>query len=210
MSLPQLSVQNSLTFGYCRLNYTHNIPIALIKLILVFYNDIFYWKFKDKSLNNFLSTQNGQRIESKTININGILFYCTLHPNGPRTRRRGIVKFGVRIKQMPSSVDYVVFVATLCNFNRAITAISGFKHSNIKPLTSGFSMLTLDSCKDFTEINFCCKIDILRIGSKNGARCYHLSGINMHKHINAKWIFSNKEIEILKHDYMDMTSSKEK
>ena len=67
--VPTRRQQELLVDGYMRNNYIANIPIVLIKLCFLFYNDVFYWYFNGNKLKNFLSIQHDKLLKSDIFDI---------------------------------------------------------------------------------------------------------------------------------------------
>ena len=67
--LPSQQQQDLLVNGFIKEHCRINIPIVLIKICFLYFNDIFYWKFKGEKLENLLSMKNTEEIESKEFTL---------------------------------------------------------------------------------------------------------------------------------------------
>ena len=85
-----------LTCRYSKENYKQTIPMAINKLIQLFYDKYFYWKIQKDTINEFPKIKNGDEIHCKsTFKIKDIEFECTLCPNGWQQHLSGYVQFFV-------------------------------------------------------------------------------------------------------------------
>eukprot|EP01084_Bolivina_argentea_P077422 140429_1 len=158
--MSQVNQQQKLTtFGYVHKHCTHNIPFVLIKLIKLFYDEYFYWNFKDEQMKKFLNAKNGDIIYSKTKwKINDIECQCTMCPNGWLSHEIGWVQFYLELVHLPSYIKNITFCVELMSetipaFSRRIgqwsklTSFSLHKHT-----------LKLNQFKDIKNAYFNCKV----------------------------------------------------
>eukprot|EP01084_Bolivina_argentea_P046780 86148_1 len=203
-----LKQQELLLNGYCRLHYAENIPIMLIKIMLSFYNVIFYWKIKGEKLTQFLSTSYAECICSHPFTIKGITFQYIIYPNGSKNRE-GKVCFGLRMVQMNDLIDYILLKEMLCFNSIGSTHIKEdtlriVSRKWSKPMHTANRFINVSECKNFKEITFYGKLDILRIQPKdminNRALFYHKFGIKINRNTSFEWKFDNNLLEKLKID----------
>eukprot|EP01084_Bolivina_argentea_P035465 65783_1 len=202
--LPSLYRQELLVDGFCNIYYKDTLPIMLIKLIFSMYNEIYYWKFKDEKLKQFLSTSNSQRKMSKPMIMKGInVAYC-LYPKGYQLLEG--VRFGICILEMDSNIDYIVTNQIICSKECNTYSIYSSKSSKI---TNEYEQptVTLMKSKYFKNINditFMTKIDLITIKPKdinNKTLSYHKPGIKLSKNVHFEWIFDDELITRVKTEF---------
>ena len=177
-----------LACGYIKQNYKNVTPMAINKLIQLFYDTYFYWKLTKNEMKQFLEAKNGEVIHPpKTFKIKDIKFELTLCPNGWKPSGKGYVQCFIEIKDMPSNIKYI--------------RLSGIIGSNLSPTKGKFMckwwatgnghgcwLKKLSDCKDSDNIEFHCMVDIL--GIKYKANTGHLDYkmvIKMNKSIKYEW-----------------------
>ena len=79
MLLPTKIEQEKLAYGYIRENCTYTVPIVLIKLCLLYMNNIFYWNVKVNDLKKQGTMDSNELIitvqfQSMTIMLNSIYY----------------------------------------------------------------------------------------------------------------------------------------
>ncbi len=93
--------------------YNGVIPVQLVKLIQLCYDDWIYWKFKDKKLKQFINAKVNQTIIcSKLFNIKGVQFEVFSHPNGYIHNKRdwsGLVVIVRKVKYVPTNIESVTY-----------------------------------------------------------------------------------------------------
>eukprot|EP01084_Bolivina_argentea_P085851 155172_1 len=97
-----------LVFGYVSTTYDEQIPIQLMKVIQLFYDEHFYWILKDKKLNQFIHTKTNEEIIcSKSLKIKGLEFKISAYPNGIKDANKDLLFIVMTIKPLPSNIDYI-------------------------------------------------------------------------------------------------------
>eukprot|EP01084_Bolivina_argentea_P085178 153944_1 len=193
-SWPTLLEQTLLTDGYCRQQYVNNIPLALVRAVLLFYNEIFYWKIKGEQLKQFLSTK--QNINSKHFTVNGIqIQYELFHAQRRSDNHFGIAMCVINI-QNNDNIKYVVihnqFYIREIDICRYFTG----KYCSELKTGTGITCVKYSTCAQFSELNFCCKINLLRIQpiniNNNKPLLFSNKHIEMQKEVNVQWNFNDK------------------
>ncbi len=69
------------TFGYIRENFHYSIPIAINKLCLNYFDEIFYITIAGNKLQQFINMSPNKFIEKNLKYNNEIAFSCRVHPN---------------------------------------------------------------------------------------------------------------------------------
>eukprot|EP01084_Bolivina_argentea_P034458 63745_1 len=162
--LPTLKQQRLLTEGYCRTNYIGSIPGCLIKSILLFYNEIFYWKFNGEKLKQFVSAKQGERIFSKPFRVNDLQYKYFIEPKS--------WIYGC-IKQIP---DFVVYSEVNIHVYSPEMYMNKINIKKKKKLQSKIKskqfeskceiqlrMMGADTYTNFDEINFYSKLEIIKL-----------------------------------------------
>ena len=86
--------QRHLVYRYCNLNDSINsMPIALIEIILKYFQIILYCVYKGETLKDFVSSPNGTYFESKPFCIDGVTFKHQIYPNSQNGKKKGDVTF---------------------------------------------------------------------------------------------------------------------
>eukprot|EP01084_Bolivina_argentea_P244325 409320_1 len=163
-----LSQTEMLIDGYCKMDaYNFNVPIMLIRLIVAFYNEIYHWTFKcDKiiELNQFLSAPHKEYVIGNPIKIRNITFQFSIYAREYNKVHRAY--FAVKPLLMPDNIAYVAAIITFynkqCNYFNTVTYT--FKNCNKR---IGFYIADPSIFKDIQEVNFCGKLEILRIEPNN-------------------------------------------
>eukprot|EP01084_Bolivina_argentea_P209602 356990_1 len=209
---PTIKQQKSLIDGYCREQYYSNIPLVLIHTILQFYNEIFYWKFKGNKLKQFLSTEYKQLIQSQTLTANGIPFHYNIIPKGVNTAT--INQVCIRIYfQLPDNIEYLIAQAAI--YNKKLNTSRHFtnKYKKHEP-DSACVFVDFSKCTNMTEIDFCFKLNLLRIQpndiQKNKSLLFYQKDIQINKHVIIKWDFSKELIRKLSLEFSDKNIKKYK
>eukprot|EP01084_Bolivina_argentea_P082222 148876_1 len=101
-----------LTFGYIKTAYKDCIPVQLIKLTQLFYDDWNYWLLKGAKLKQFVNSKAYEKITcTKSFVIKGIEFEMFSNPNGISSTHEldGISTIGVEIKYLPTNIKSFAF-----------------------------------------------------------------------------------------------------
>eukprot|EP01084_Bolivina_argentea_P178955 309279_1 len=180
-----------LIFGFVRYNYAGMIS-SLIKLIQLFYDEMFYWIVQDQELTRFLSTTNGQKLRcQRTFKIKEMEFILEVYPNGATKQWNGLVTIGVRIIHLPENIEYI-------EFNQNIECDSTpFSTKLLRKATQynyygafGSCICQLSQLKKINPKNVCfnCKINIIHIKyTKKSKKIDFISPIIMHKQNTFTW-----------------------
>ena len=105
--IPSQQQNRLLTFGYVRQNCSLSIPIVIYQLFMLFYNEWFYWNFKNMTFTQLLSMKNGDKIYSKSFKIKDIIFHCGLAPNGLINEQTNYMQLFIQIKSLPLNISNV-------------------------------------------------------------------------------------------------------
>ena len=94
-------------YGYIRNNYEHNIPDAIIKMCLQYFNEVVLICYKGKRFENLLSLPNGQwKMQSMKFNQD-ITFRIGLAPNGVNEQNKTNTNFLVAVESMTKNIERV-------------------------------------------------------------------------------------------------------
>eukprot|EP01084_Bolivina_argentea_P031174 57706_1 len=203
-SLLTLKQQELLIDGYCKTNYTYDLPIILIKLILSMYNEIFYWKFETKQSKSSITTPQTARILSKPFIVKGLKFAYCIYPSGHDQQ----VQYGLILLDMSAHIDYVI-VNQIHYFKEFDTCLHlTLKYDNNNTFW-GVCITTLQYIKNNmnNEINFWNKFELIRIQPKDLVKhkslIYHKPNITMKKNICFQWNINDKLLETIKSKFIN-------
>ena len=156
----------SLVFGYVRNNYRFNVPEAIIKMCLFFFDPEVILAFKGKNLQKFLDPQNTQcRTFEFKFNQN-LAFKFSIHPN---VKSQRIEKYVVELLEgfMTDKDDYfAICYQVLCVETQSIIASSHRFMDSINNAFASHEALTLSECKKHKELTFVFIIRSLEIRYK--------------------------------------------
>eukprot|EP01084_Bolivina_argentea_P311471 539133_1 len=73
--------KETVTFGYIRQYAHYSIPVAINKLCLHYFDEIFYISIRGNTLKQFINMTDDEYIETNFKYNNNISFSCLLYPN---------------------------------------------------------------------------------------------------------------------------------
>eukprot|EP01084_Bolivina_argentea_P009433 17610_1 len=141
------------------------MPIVLIKLIQIYYDEYFHWNLTDEKLKEFLNSENGAVIYSpKAFKIQDIICKFILVPNGKTSDFIGKVSCGLEIISLPSDIEYIGFYREFECEQLGITIKQMGKFTSDNWIID--LVCYLIDCKNFKQVNFNCFCDIQYIKYK--------------------------------------------
>ena len=159
-----------LVFGFVKEGSQYVVPVAITKLIKLFYHDIIHWKISSVKLEKVMeSTQISTTpgITSKVVKIinigNDLKLQLQVYKNyyGRRSLR-----FGFGVRQFPSNIESIdLFIAVKCEtLNKLIMC----EMQNIQRKVTVQKTANLGGCDliFYDDLTFNCSIDIKRIKYK--------------------------------------------
>eukprot|EP01084_Bolivina_argentea_P252921 424701_1 len=185
-----------LTFGYVNENYADTVPLQLLRLMQLFYDEWYYWVLKGKKLKEFISSKNGEiKLYPKLLNIEGVEFEIIACPNGVDNKARGFVQIGFGIKHLPLNIDYIECYQQIeCeSLNYSIKSLC--KAASKKRFRG--NIFPLSELNLITNICFNCKINIKYIkynkliDIKNNKIDYYSQINQMNKYAKFRWNINN-------------------
>ena len=201
----------SLMFGYININYTNEVPVELISIIQLFYDDYFHWRVQGDEMKKLLNTKNGKLLyNTSTFEINDIEFVCGLYPNGIHTNAHsdtvGFVHLCIEIKTIPSNIEqFTMFLEFGCD-----TFQAGNKAMVICTDECKFfnGLCTLAQCQNLAVIDFSCLVRILHIKYKEDSDNEIIdfrTEIKMNKYVEYEWkIDDEQQMERIRNMHIGM------
>eukprot|EP01084_Bolivina_argentea_P178956 309281_1 len=102
-----------LTFGYVVKNAFTLVPVPLIELIQLFYDEWIYWVLKDKKLKQFMNAQITEKfICPQLFDIRGIKIEVCVYPSD---QINGLVRIEWEIKYIPANIEFIVLYSEIKN-----------------------------------------------------------------------------------------------
>eukprot|EP01084_Bolivina_argentea_P191302 328622_1 len=150
-----------LILGYASNTYG-SIPMPLIKLIQLFYNEYMYWILEDDKLQQFMNANHNCIQHHNSFKINEIEFQILLYSN---EHNDGLVRIAIEMKYLPSNIEYVEFYEEMkCDkVTHVIKRLNRTKESNN---ISGDVICHLSQFKHANSICFSYLINIKHIQYK--------------------------------------------
>eukprot|EP01084_Bolivina_argentea_P282515 483605_1 len=145
------------------------IPVDVIRLLLKFFNQIFFWNINDKNWNDLFSTKNGKAYYSELFDVNNIKFRCSLCPDGWKSSQKGKVQFYLEPKSFDDNIaSFTVFYQLFCAQTKTNWKnVRKFTEKN--QATSWYSSTLprseVSNVKD-KKLDFYCYVDVLYIEYK--------------------------------------------
>eukprot|EP01084_Bolivina_argentea_P178957 309282_1 len=117
-----------LTFGYVQNAFRNAIPVPLIELIQLFYDEWIYWALKDKKLKQSINAKT-QIVYPKLINIKGIQLEAFLH----RVVFMGYLQMGCNMKYVPKNIEsFAYYLEIKCEpLNCSIKRVVSIKYDSL-------------------------------------------------------------------------------
>eukprot|EP01083_Nonionella_stella_P087331 242897_1 len=176
-----------LTFGYIQQHCPCQFPFVLKKLIQLFYDVFIYWTINGDKVAKFLSAKNGDAFGCKQIfKIKDIQFGYKMYPNGKSSNDKGMVSPFLRLKHMPSVIEYIgIYYQFKCEQTQCV-------HNRFKKFyrkkASGIYLMHLAKCRDFKRIDFDCFVDIKYIKYKTKCnKTDYTQPMTMRRHVVYRW-----------------------
>ena len=117
MSSSPVATEQQTVFGYVRLNYVGNIPRAITRLCLHYFDQNHIINFKGNKLKDLWSLNNG-RYCGYTMKFNQDLsFHFQIVPNANHEQVPNRFSLGVKIESMSDTIDYIIGLFELSCFD---------------------------------------------------------------------------------------------
>ena len=84
-----------LVSGFIRNNSIYLIPFVILKLCLLFFDEVFYWTINGKQMKKCIEMKVGDSIKSKQFFCNNIKCWYILYPNGMDFEDKGFSSLGI-------------------------------------------------------------------------------------------------------------------
>ena len=94
--------------GFVRENYDGSVPEAIVKLILLFFNQNIIISWRGKRLQRLLSLPAGKPYRYTFKFNRDLSFFLFIGPNGGRVERPGFFELGLKICSMSDNIDYII------------------------------------------------------------------------------------------------------
>eukprot|EP01084_Bolivina_argentea_P105302 188528_1 len=182
--------ESLLAFGYVKNMYIGAIPVPLIELIQLFYDDSTWmcWVLNDTQLNQLKHARDKEIICSQLIIIKEIQFEILLYPNGTFCRStEDCVVFGLRMKYLPPNIEYYEFYREI-NCETANYSTKGLFEVFGKNFADTRTICKLSELKNANNLHFSCMIYFKRIKYKK-----HCNKIDYYSPINKIQRYSRYE-----------------
>ena len=202
--------QDFLFYGYGRKSCRITMPMALIQLCVLFYNELFHWVFVGEKLKELLSTNNGGEVISKVFRRNGIPFHCSLSPNGWKGDPVSHVAAYLELNKLPLNVEcivvhYELYIVETDTYHRSTTILDWYNENASGWLKGKLKSSSLkQATKAAKQLNFICNLEVLEIEYKFDPKTrikppmYRKNGIKMREIVKYKWKIPNDILEFLK------------
>eukprot|EP01084_Bolivina_argentea_P187529 323000_1 len=190
--------KEELIFGFIHESTNHNIPVALIKLCLSYFETVFYWIIRGKQLKKYLNTKFKNAIISKPYFYNNIACNLEIYPNGLFPDMSGDVSLFIR-PHLPSNIQYIETTLKFI-FNDTIktTTYKLFDHENNTDWGWTDWCLLLSECNKYNQLSFAVDMNILYIKYKDNKLYKPLHFIKMCKEFKKEWIINEDIINEFK------------
>eukprot|EP01084_Bolivina_argentea_P242599 406923_1 len=187
--------QELLCDGYIRNNYTHDTPTPIKRMIHQFWNEYFWWIFKEAKLNKFLNAYVGECIQGEEFQIGDISCFPLIFPNDNEFKEQ--VMYGLDFYLSSDVESVVVYYELYCiqtkMFYKDSTMLCKNDTDNNMLLWS--EPMQLSQCHNYNELDFMYYVDILRIEyNSNCIKENYCKDIKISNRSEYKWNISSKQL----------------